>query len=129
MENIVKIMKLSESRIDFLHNKDNAWWYQWYNTYINAIKDELKEVEDEIKEKNSIYLEDEMWDIFWSFICLMNSLKQDKLIDKNKVFERCLKKYEWRLWSDVNFKDMNWQETKKQQKEELLKEHNNKYGK
>lgn len=123
VENILKILNLSEKRIDFLHNKDNCNWYEWYQTYIRSIKEELAEVEAEIKEKNSVYLEDELWDIFWTTICLINSLGEDNLINREKVFERCFKKYSERLWTSSEFENVNWQETKKKQKEELAKEH------
>ena len=128
LEHIEKILNLSEKRINHLHNIDNAWWYEWYRTYITWLKNELAEVEDEIREKNSVYLEDELWDLFWDFICLLNSLEQDGLISKERVFERCFKKYIERLWKSPLFEAVNWQETKKKQKEELRKEHNEKYN-
>lgn len=128
MENIIKIMKLSEKRINHLHNIDNCWWYEWYNTYIKWIKSEFDEAIDEIKERNSVYLEDELWDIFWDYICLLNSLEQDKLINKEKVFERCYKKFQERLWDSPEFEHVNWKETKEKQKKELEKEHKEKYS-
>jgi NTP pyrophosphatase (non-canonical NTP hydrolase) len=127
MENIVKIMNLSKKRINHLHNIDNCWWYEWYNTYLKEIINEIEETKEEIKEKNSVYLEDELWDIFWCYICLLNSLEQDKLINKEDVFKRCFNKFSERLWNSPRFESINWQETKKKQKEELKKEHLEKY--
>ena len=123
VEDILKILELSERRIKHLHHIDNCNWYEWYKTYTKSITEELVEVEAEIKENNSVYLEDELWDIFWTIICLINSLGEDNLIDKNKVFKRCFKKYSERLWNSPEFEAVNWDETKKKQKEELAKEH------
>lgn len=123
MKNILKILELSEKRIKHLHHKDNCWWYEWYQTYTRCIKEELAEVEAEIKEHNSVYLEDELWDIFWTTICLINSLGEDNLINKDKVFHRCFKKYSERLWDSPEFEAVNWDKTKIKQKQDLANEH------
>lgn len=129
METILKIMELSEKRINHLHNVDNSWFYEWNKTYIEGIKDELKEAENEIREWNSVYLEDELWDIFWDYICLLNSLEQDNLIDKEKVFKRCYKKFSERLSKLDNTKKWDWDRVKIKQKKELSEEHDKKYNK
>ena len=128
LDTIKKIFELSKKRINFLHNVDNKWWYFWHKTYIEWLKEELEEVKQEIKESNSVYLEDELWDIFWDYICLLHSLEEEKMINRDKVFERCYKKYIERLWTSAEFKQVNWQETKKKQKEELKKEHDLMYN-
>lgn len=128
--NIDKILKLSESRIKDLE-KHNENWYEWNKTYISWLKDELEEVITELKHNNSVYLEDELWDIFWTYICLLNSLKEEWYITSvEKVFNRCNKKFseriEWVRW-EKNYtwwlRWWIWAKVKAKQKEELLKEH------
>lgn len=126
LKNIEKIIALSKKRINYLHNVDNRWFYKWNKTYINAIIEELEEVKKEIKENNSIYLEDELWDVFWAYICLLNSMEEEWLINKKKVFERSYNKFSERIWPDWNWW-RNWEEIKNKQKEERKKEHEKKY--
>lgn len=124
MKKIEKIINLSDKRINHLHNIDNKWFYKWYKTYIKWINDELKEAIKEIKENNSVYLEDELWDVFWGYICLVHSLEQEWLINKENVFERCYKKFKERLsWSWDS--PWNWEKVKNKQKLELKKEQRN----
>ena len=122
-EVIKNILELSKKRVNFLHNVDNRWWYIWHKTYIEWIKNELDEMQNEIKENNKVYLEDELWDVFWDYICLLHSLEQEKKIIAEKVFERCYKKFSERIWNNWDGW-ANWQEVKLKQKEELEKEHN-----
>jgi len=129
LENIKKIINLSEKRINFLHNINDYWWYEWYKTYIKSIKEEIAETEEEIKENNSVHLEDELWDIFWNFVCLTNSLSEDKLINKEKVFERCYNKFHERLYPDAETEAKNWKIIKDKQKKRLKEEHDEMYWK
>jgi len=59
LKNIEKIIKLSNKRIKELEI-DNECWYGGYQTYMHEIKGELEEVEEELKENNSVYLESEL---------------------------------------------------------------------
>lgn len=122
---IDKIFKLSKERIYHLHNEDDKGFYKWNQTFIDWIKDELQEVKYEIKRNNSVYLEDELWDIMWNYFCLLHSLEEDKLIDEQKVFARCYKKYSERLAHNpwIN----QWNEVKAKQKLELKKQHKEKH--
>ncbi len=124
---IEKIIKLAWERIDYLHNKDSCGWYEGYSTYIDWLEEELEEVKQEIKKKNSVYLEDELWDVFWDFICLINSLEQDWYITKEKVIERCYIKFNERLSGWPAFEAKEWDNIKEKQKIELKKEHEEKY--
>lgn len=121
------IIELSKKRINYLHNIDNRWFYNWPQTYFDCILDELKEAKAEYKTNNSIYLEDELWDVFWDYICLLHSLEKENMINTKNVFERCYKKFNERIQADWN--SISWQEIKKKQKDELKKEHNLKYNK
>ena len=130
LSNIDKILKLSSSRIKELE-KQNENWYEWNKTYISWLKDELQEVIKEIRPNNSVYLEDELWDIFWTYVCLLNSLKEEWYITSiDKVFDRCNKKFSERIkWVRQEKENKKWSKTwawnkvKDKQKEELLKEY------
>lgn len=129
MENIVKIMELSKSRIKEFEETGNQW-YKWHSTYIEWIQDEFDEVKLELKEKNSIYLEDELWDLFWDYICLLYSLENEWKIETKKVFERSYNKFSERIWAvrkSIPNQDNIWLKIKNKQKKEMLDEHNKKY--
>ncbi|MDR1944995.1 MAG: hypothetical protein LBQ59_02680 [Candidatus Peribacteria bacterium] len=38
---------------------------------------EVEEAKDQYKDNNSVYLEDELGDIFWDFFCLTYSLQNE----------------------------------------------------
>ncbi len=118
-------MKLSSWKIDYEIEK-KSWWYNWPHVYLDAIVKEVLEVEEEFKKNNSVYLEDELWDIFWDFLCLLHWLEKDWMIDDVKnVFYRCYEKYDLRLSWIKEWK--NWDDIKKIQKKKLLEEHKKKY--
>lgn len=121
-----KIKELSAKRIKYLIEKQIPF-YEWNKTYLKWLREELKEVEEEIKENNSVYLEDELWDVFWDYLCFLHSLENEwKITSVDKVFERCYKKFGERVWFDWNWWH-NWQEIKDKQKQELSLEHNKLY--
>ncbi len=103
-----------------------ADWLE-YDIYLEWIKNETDEVIPEIKMNNSVYLEDELWDIFWRYINLLYILEQGWYISKEKVFERCEEKF-WKRIEALE-KNIPWNEIKKIQKEKLAKQHEEKYGK
>ncbi len=127
-----KIIALSESRIsefeedikksDSLH-KD---FYVWYETYLKWIIEEIEEMKDEIKLNNSVYLEDELGDVFWDYVCLLHSLQKRWYISSvEKVFERSYKKFSERIEANRQTdwcKRECWKDVKKRQKEELKNE-------
>lgn len=122
-----KIKELSARRIKFLiENKID--FYKWHKTYLDWLRDELKEAEDEIMDNNSVHLEDELWDVFWDYLCLLHSLEDEwKITSVEKVFERCYKKFSGRI-SDEWKNRGDWGEIKNIQKQELKIEHNRLYN-
>ncbi len=102
-----------------------ADWLE-YDIYLEWIKNETDEVIPEIKMNNSIYLEDELSDIFWTYITLLVRLDQEWYIDKSAVFETCKNKFTQRTQALEN--NISWDEIKKIQKENLAKKHEEKYG-
>ena len=116
-----KILTLSEKRIRFLRENGDAWFYKGSQTYYDGILDEMDEVKIEIQEWKKVLLEDELGDVFWDYICFLESLEAEGKISKEKVFERCWMKFSERLNLDGS-NNWDWQEIKKLQKERLKKE-------
>lgn len=125
---IEKIRNLCEKRMWYLaENKTD--FFKWNETFFTEILKEIQEAKDEVKENNSVYLEDELGDIFWDYLCLIETLKREwKIESTENVFKRCYKKFSWRI-DEETWVNRDWQAVKKAQKEELKKEHFEKYWK
>lgn len=121
---IQSILALSKGRIAFLRENTQDGWYQWSGTHFDGIFDELEEVKKEIEDKKYIYLEDELGDVFWDYMCLLEWLEQEWKIQKSRVFDRCLKKFSGRLNQDGS-NNGDWNAVKKIQKEQLKQEQEN----
>ena len=129
MKNIDKIKKIIEKRFSFF-KREKYDFYKWNETFIDSIKSELKEAFDEIKEDNSVYLEDELWDVFWTYFSLLHSLEEEwKISSIENVFARAYKKYSERINIETWETNWLWRDTKVKQKAELKKEHEEKYWK
>ncbi len=122
-----KILKIVKQKHEIDKNQD---WYQWYGSYFQALQDEVKEVQPEIKENNSIHLEDELGDILRDYLNLVESLvAEGKITSLEKVLSRAEQKYTERVEAilDAKLKDWTWNRIKKLQKERLAQEHQEKY--
>lgn len=119
---LLDIMKLAEIRMKHLH----AWWwygfYRWPKTFIDGIINEIEEVKVEFEQDKRVLLEDELGDVFWNYICLLESLEFEWKISREKVFERCWVKFSERLNREDGSDNGDWQVVKKKQKERLLAE-------
>ena len=88
---LTKLLKLVKEKYS-IDKKQN--WYKWSITYFNGLKDEIEEVSEELKENNSVYLEDELWDILWGYLNFLKWLKEEwKIKSMKSVIQRCEKKY------------------------------------
>jgi len=128
MKNIFeKIIKLADKRVDFHIKNDKKNWVEKHSidVYKKWLIWEVEEAFDEIKENNSVYLEDELWDIFWTYIVLLQGLQKKWYITSvEKVFERSFNKFSERLDYVVkNNYDWAWKEIKDIQKNKIKKEH------
>ncbi len=128
MKNIEKILKLSEKRIDYLINMDNGWYVD-HTTFLNGLYEEIDEAKAEIKKNNSVYLEDELGDVFWDLMMVLIALEKEWLITREKVFERAYKKFSERI-DYVQSRDelASWEEIKAVQKQRRQKEHDDLYN-
>lgn len=103
----------------YTHHGPEDWLK--FKKYIDEMKGELEEVEEEIIPYNTVYLEDECGDVLWDYLNLLYTLKEEWYISSvERVFTRCLKKYTQR----INDKE-KWilrDKTKTQQKKQRLEE-------
>lgn len=96
-------------------------WYKNSFTYLDAFIDEVEEVKFEIKAERKCFLEDELGDLLWNYVCLLEHLELEDKVDKLKVFRRALQKYSERVIAR-NTQD-SWEDVKERQKKDLLSEH------
>lgn len=114
------------SQQKYLIQKEN--FPDWCNAhkYIEELWKEIEEVKVEIKDNNNVHLEDELGDLFWDLLWLIESLRQDKMVDSlESIIAWATKKYSER----VEVCDTQWgrDKVKKIQKEELKKHHHLRY--
>ena len=124
MDDLKEIIELAEykSKIDKKRGEEKYFDFNWL---LNEISNELLEVKEEIKPKNIPYLEDELGDILWGWIILVQKLKEQNLVTSHQnILQRALKKYQERILplngdkSDYEI----WQRVKESQKEALRDE-------
>jgi NTP pyrophosphatase (non-canonical NTP hydrolase) len=113
-ENISKLFALVESKIEL---DENADWSEGRGTYFQELKKEIDEVSDELDSDRQCYLEDELGDVFWDYLNLLQNLEAEGKILTEKVFERASKKYEERLTAISS--GSSWTSIKAKQKLEL----------
>ncbi len=125
MKHFFKLLELSESRVKFfVKNKDN--WYSGSDGLWEELKKELKEAENEYREGNSVCLEDELGDVLWDYLGLLNSLVEEwKIKSVKRVLERAYNKFSERIdvttWRDKG----DWDKVKEKQKQTLKQECDN----
>ncbi len=96
-------------------------WSKGSSTYLDEIRKELAEVEEEISAGRICYLEDELGDVLWDYLNLLLCLEEEKKISVAAVFERSLTKYEERI-SGIEA-GLPWVETKAKQQRRLAEEY------
>lgn len=127
IKKLIEIIKI-KSKID-----GNNPWAWWWIKYLKETKNEVDEALEEVKKNNSVYLEDELWDILYDYLsALENFTKEWKITSIEKVIERAEKKYSERIWwfsYNENWELISkWKEIKEKQKKELKEEHEELYG-
>jgi NTP pyrophosphatase (non-canonical NTP hydrolase) len=86
----------------------------------NWLIDEIEEAKEELVAKKKVYLEDELWDVVWTILRIIELLDRDESVDKSRIFDRVIKKYSERVYGLDEWK--KWNDIKKIQKTELLEE-------
>lgn len=97
-------------------------WSQGSITYLNGIYDELEEVKAELASNRQCFLEDELGDVLWDYLCMLQHMQLEGKISADKVFERAIKKYSERVTERQE--NETWNDVKQRQKKELLDEYN-----
>jgi hypothetical protein len=67
-----------------------------------------------------VFLEDELWDILWTILRIIELSDQEKVINKDKILHRIEKKFSQRTYGLRDW--LKWNDIKKEQKIELKKE-------
>jgi len=124
MQNIKKLIELVayKKQLDQKRAEPKFTNNKWL---LDAIITEVEEVKEEIKPNNKAYLEDELSDILWGWLSLIENLKSEGLVGSHEdIFKRALKKYEERILplKGTNEDYAIWKDVKKKQKEMLVKE-------
>lgn len=92
------------------------------SAYIEALKKEIDEVSNEIKPDNKVYLTDELSDVLWNYLNLVQKMQEQWLIHNiDEVFTHCEEKFSYRI--EERKKWLHWNEIKKIQKEKLTIKH------
>ncbi|CAA6822321.1 MAG: Unknown protein [uncultured Sulfurovum sp.] len=124
MEALEKLMDLAKHKQQIDIKRAEAK-YMDPNWLLDSIRDEVEEVREEIKVDNKAHLEDELSDILWGWMILVEKLKDDKYVGSHEdIMKRALKKYEERILplNGDSYDHEIWAEVKARQKESLKKE-------
>lgn len=95
------------------------------NWLLDSIRDEVEEVREEVKPNNVAHLEDELSDILWGWMVLVEKLKRSEYVGSHEdIMKRALKKYEERILPLKGDGDdhLIWREVKARQKKALKEE-------
>ena len=117
-EHIVGLLEIVKAKHQAGQNYN---WSNDSNTFLNEIKSEVREVEEEMEAGRSCFLEDELGDVLWDYLNLLQSLENEKQIKLERVFERSFEKYSER-WNAIQ-SGTSWNEIKITQKEKLRAEY------
>ncbi|CAA6802301.1 MAG: Unknown protein [uncultured Sulfurovum sp.] len=118
-------MKALKSLIDLAKHKNHIDMKRGEEKYMNphwhldAIKAEVEEVREELRPNNMVHLEDELCDILWGWMILVEKLKESDYVGSHEaIISRALKKYEERILAlKGNAEDhLIWKEVKARQK-------------
>ena len=127
LKKLIKIVK-KKYQID-----QTQEWYKGPQTYFDSLKDEVDEVEVEIKDNNQVYLEDELWDVLYTYLNLLVWLKKEwKISSLENIITRAEKKFWERIDAIETVPDKlrrdTWKNVKNKQKAENKKEHEQMYS-
>ncbi len=124
MQNIERLIELTKYKHQIDLKRGEAK-YMDNNWLLNEILEEIEEVREELKPDNIPYLEDELGDILWGWLILVEKLKNQGLITSHEnIVKRALKKYQERIepLTGKSIDSKTWQEIKAKQKKELKEE-------
>ena len=118
IEELIALAALKD-RIDIKRAEQKYFEDDWI---IGELLSEIQEVKEEIRPDNQAFLEDELGDILWGWLVLVQKLKSKGFVSSHEaIIRRALKKYSQRIGAlkgDEN-DDQRWAEVKAEQKEVL----------
>ncbi len=118
IEELIVLAALKD-RIDIKRAEQKYFEDDWI---IGELLSEIQEVKEEIRPDNQAFLEDELGDILWGWLVLVQKLKSKGFVSSHEaIIRRALKKYSQRIGAlkgDEN-DDQRWAEVKAEQKEVL----------
>jgi len=113
-EKLIKIVK-RKSALD-----QGNTWSNGSSTYLEEIKKEVDEVIEEMPKQRDCYLEDELADVLWDYLNVLQAIEQERGISIDSVLVRACHKYEERISGLESGK--TWAEIKQNQKLVLAEE-------
>lgn len=124
-KNFLDIVQIARQRVRQFPNLSSEDVLQATKRYTKGLIDEVKEVEEEVRENNEVYLIDELSDIAWDYAMLLSLLEMRGLITNiEDVLEHGYTKYTQRV---ASLSQEQWEEIKQLQKQQLDAQHRNKY--
>jgi NTP pyrophosphatase (non-canonical NTP hydrolase) len=96
-------------------------WSDGSITYLNELKTEIIEVEEELQLERVCYLEDELADVLWDYLNVLKCLEEEKGISSCSVLNRAYVKYNERVTAIEN--NISWEDIKNEQNNKLSNEH------
>lgn len=121
-EKLIEILKIVDDKVK-MDLAGTSWMTIDILESFDWLIEEVDEAKDEYIDKKQVYLEDEICDIVWTILRISKLLDAQWVIDSNRIFDRIIKKYSGRVYWLQQWK--TWDEVKKVQKIELLKEQTN----
>jgi len=121
MQELKRLIELAKhkNKIDLKRGEEKFMDPSWL---LDRIIDEIEEVREEVKPNNAVCLEDELSDILWGWMVLVEKLKESKYVGSHEdILKRALKKYEERILPLKGDESDHaiWKEIKNRQKEAL----------
>ena len=95
-------------------------WFKGSSIYLDALVEEVAEVKEELALGRQCFLEDELGDLLWDFVCLIEHLELEGKVDKERVFQRSVNKYSERVTKRCPSE--TWEDVKSRQKLALQNE-------
>lgn len=117
MQRIEELIEIAKRKNEF---DQKGTWSKGSKTYYQAMFEELEEVKEEIDSERRCYLEDELGDILWVYLCLLRNLEVEEKISMDSVFSRAIEKYKERVGGIEA--GSSWSDIKKVQNKRLAKE-------
>lgn len=113
---IENIINLSEKKVAHLHALDKKTWKKLRKKYLASIKDQLEKADNNLAKWDISDMENHLWNLLWSYLCLVDSLEEDKITSKEEIFHRMFSKYHRKLQKNLSKDELIEREpkTKKQ---------------